>query len=59
MRVPPDQSRTARETAANAASGAGDRSSIVTLVKRVANRKASTRRALLLIEWAKCSNVRE
>ena len=42
MRVPPDQSLTARDTAAIAASGVGDRNSIVMRVSRVANRKAST-----------------
>ena len=58
MRVPPDQSLTARDTAAIAASGFGDRSSMVTRVRRVAKRNASTSRVPRASACAKSSSVR-
>ena len=59
IRVPPDQSGTDRDTAANASSGRRAPSCLVILVSWVENRNASTRRCRDVSAWAKCSSMRE
>ena len=63
MRVPPDQSSTARTTDAIASSGSRDASARVIGVRRVPKTKVETfcepRRASVDSACAKCSSIRE
>ena len=59
MRVPPDQSGTARATERTASSMRGARNWRVMRVSRVENRNSSTRRWRRVMAWAKCTRSRE
>ena len=58
IRVPPDQSGTARDTAASAWSGRPERSCLVMRVSLVENTNASTRRWRPVSACAKCRSMR-
>ena len=59
MRVPPYQSSTVRPTRSIARSTSWSRSSRVTLVSRVPNRKVWMRSLAFVSVWKKCSRMRE